>query len=64
MTDYSVFVVFFMMLPVTIQIIIPLLMLAGFGLVCFVTTVFRKRIITGGLKDGVTLPEGLQVGRS
>ena len=53
MTHYPELVVFLLMLPVVIQIIIPLLMLAGFSVVCAVRTVFGwKRIV-----DGVKGPE-------
>lgn len=44
MTDYSELVIFFLMIPVAIQIILPLLMLIGFGLIRVV------RIMLGGEK--------------
>jgi len=50
MTHYPELVVFLLMLPVVIQIIIPLLMLLGFSLVCAVRTVFGWKRIVDGVK--------------
>lgn len=51
MTDYSVLIVFFLMVPVVIQIIIPLLIFLGFTLVRAVKAVFGIQIVVPGAKN-------------
>jgi hypothetical protein len=43
MADYSAFFVFFLMLPVLMQIIFPLLLLVGYGLFLAVKAVFGRQ---------------------
>ena len=50
MTDYYGLMVLFLLLPVVVQIIIPLLMLVGFGLIYLLRTVFAKRTIMNTAK--------------
>jgi len=57
MTDYSEFIVFFLMVPVVIQIIIPLLILLGSGLIWGVRIVFGLQIVAGGVKDDLKSPQ-------
>lgn len=64
MTDYSGLMVLFLLLPVVVQIIIPLLMLVGFGLIYLLRTVLAKRTIMNTAKfDADDLME-LQSSRS
>jgi hypothetical protein len=51
MTNYPELVVFLLLLPVVIQIIIPLLMLVGFSLGYAVRTVFGWKRSVGGVKS-------------
>jgi hypothetical protein len=64
MSNYSELVVFFLMLPVATQIIVPLLMLLGWGFVCVKRTVSGRQKIMDGLKDHVKISEELQFSRS
>lgn len=65
MTDYSELVIYFFMIPVAIQIIIPLLMLIGFGLMRAVRTVFGgEKGVYGGVKKGFGITEDLLLNRS
>ncbi len=52
MTNYTELVVFLLMLPVVIQIIIPLLMLAGYSLGYIIKTVFGWKRSAAGVKSG------------
>lgn len=64
MTDYSELVIFFLMIPVAIQIILPLLMLIGFGLIRVMKTILGGQKILRGVQDDLGIPEDLQVSRS
>ncbi len=64
MTDYSELVIFFLMLPVAIQIILPLLMLIGFGLIKAVRIIFGGKEILSNVKKNVEISEDLQLSRS
>jgi len=64
MTDYSEIVIFFLMLPVAIQIILPLLMLIGFGLIKAVRIIFGGKKIVSNVKKNVEISEDLQLSRS
>jgi hypothetical protein len=54
MTEYSGLMVFFLFLPVVMQIIIPLLMLVGSGLGYVLRTVFVKRTVMNAAKVDAT----------
>ena len=56
MTEYSELVIFFLMLPLVIQILIPLLIFIGFGLLCAVKTMVGGQKVMCGVKDGVDIP--------
>ena len=60
MTNYSELVVFFFILPVVIQIIFPLLMLIGFGIVSVGKAVFRLKKSPVNKKNGTRIEEELQ----
>jgi len=64
MINYSELVVFILMIPVAIQIILPLLMLIGFGLIRAVRTMFggEKSVCDG--KENFGVPGDLQLSRS
>ena len=64
MTDYSELVIFFLMIPVAIQIILPLLMLIGFGMIRVVRTMFGGKKVVRGVKKGFDISEDLQLSRS
>lgn len=64
MTDYSVLVVLFLMIPVAIQIVLPLLMLIGFGLIRAVRIMFGGGKVVGDLKEDVMISEDWQLSRS
>jgi hypothetical protein len=64
MTNYSELIVFFLFLPVLTQIIIPLLMLVGFGVVRAMRTVFGSQGVAESRTNGPKLGEELQLGRS
>lgn len=64
MTDYSQLVIFFLMIPVTIQIILPLLMLIGFGLIRAMRTMFGGKKVAGVVKKSFSISEDLQLSRS
>ena len=64
MTNYSELVVFFLMLPVFTQIIVPLLMLLGWGVVYVKRTGFGRQKIVDGIKDDAKISEELQFSRS
>ena len=57
MTDYSELVIFFLFLPVVIQILIPLLILIGFGLLYAVRTVVGLLKVVAGAQDDVKIPK-------
>ena len=61
MTNYSELVVLLFIIPVAVQIIIPLLMLIGFGIVSGVKAVFRLFKSGNGIKNGVKVGEELQL---
>ena len=64
MTDYSGLVAFFLMIPVAIQIIIPLLLLIGFGLIRAVRAMFGGEKVVDDLKGDDKILEDLQLSRS
>jgi len=64
MANYSEIFVLFLMLPVVIQIIVPLLMLLVWGFLCLLRTVFRRKKIVDAIKHDVDLSEKLQFSRS
>lgn len=64
MTNYSELVVFFLMLPVVTQIIVPLLMFLGWRVVCVMRTVSGRQKTVDGIKDDVNFSEELQLGRN
>ena len=61
MTNYSEYMVFFLLLPVLTQIIVPLLMLVGFGLLRMVNLVFGAPEVAEGRKDRTKIEEELQL---
>ena len=63
MINYSELFVLFLLLPVVMQIIVPFLMLVGWGFVCFIRMVFGRQKIVDAIKDDVDLSEGLQLSR-
>lgn len=63
MTDFSEIMVIFLMLPVLIQIIIPLLMLVGFGIIRAVGSVLGRQELTTGEPFTEQDGEGLQLNR-
>ncbi len=63
MTDYSEFVIVFLVLPVLVQIILPILMLIGFGLVRAVSITFGWGEAGVGLKKNEKNGEGLTLSR-
>ena len=63
MTDYSELVIVFLVLPVLIQIILPLLMLIGFALVRAVSITFGWGEAGGGLKKNEKNGEELTLSR-
>lgn len=64
MTDFSEFVIFFLMLPLVIQILIPLLMLVGFGLLCAVKMIFGGEKVVRGVQKYFQIPDKFQLRRS
>lgn len=63
MTNYSELVIFFLMLPVAIQIILPLLMLIGFGLLRVLRVMFGRKKVVSGVKKNVGFQEDLRLSR-
>lgn len=61
MTDYSELVIFFLFLPVVIQILIPLLMVIGFCLLWAVRAVVGLLKAMAGVKDEVKTPKRNEV---
>ncbi len=61
MTDFSELMVFFLMLPVLIQIIIPLLMLVGFGLIHAISSVVGRQEATQVVPEKEKIAEDLQL---
>lgn len=51
MTDYSTLVVVFLMLPVLMQIFLPLLMLVGHGLTHMIKVVIWRQAAVDGATD-------------
>jgi uncharacterized membrane protein len=64
MTNYSEVMAFFLLLPVLTQIIIPLLMLVGFGVLRVVRLVFGAPEMVEGRKNRTAIEEELQLSRS
>ncbi len=64
MTTYSEILVFFLFLPVLTQIILPLLMLAGFVVARILGQVFGGLRVPEDLGDCTEAEEKLQVGRT
>ncbi len=64
MTDFSELMVFFLMLPVFIQIIIPLLMLVGFFFIRAVGSVTGRQELTQVGSDKEKITEELQLNRA
>jgi hypothetical protein len=62
MTDFSELMATFLMLPVLIQIIIPLLMLVVFGLIRAVGSVAGRQEATQVVPDKEKIAKGLQLG--
>lgn len=63
MTDYSTLVVVFLMLPVLTQIILPLLMLVGHGLVWLIKVVIWRLPAVDGATDLVKEPGEIHLSR-
>ena len=63
MTYYSEFVVLFFLIPVVLQVIIPLVMLVGFSIVSAVNAVFRRLKFGTHIKSGVKVREELQLSK-
>ena len=64
MTDFSELMAVFLMLPVFIQIIIPLLMLVGFGIIRAVGSVAGRQELTQVVPDKEKIAEDLQLDRA
>lgn len=64
MTDFSELMATFLMLPVLIQIIIPLIMLVGFGLIRIVGSVVGRKESAQVVADKEKVAEDLQLGRA
>jgi hypothetical protein len=64
MADYSVFFVFLLMLPVVMQIILPLLLLAGYGLLCAVKAVFSRPKVALNAEQDEKAEKELQLSRA
>jgi len=64
MANYSEIFALFLMLPVVIQIIVPLLMLLGWGFLCLLRTVFGRKKIVDAITHDVDFSEKLQFSRS
>jgi hypothetical protein len=64
MTDYSELVIFILMIPVAIQIIIPLLMLIGYGMMRMVGTTFGGQKAVRDAKVDKGISGDLQLSRS
>jgi hypothetical protein len=64
MTDYSELVIFFLMIPVAIQIIIPLLMLIGYGMMRAVRIMFGVQKTVRDSKVDESISGDLQLSRS
>ncbi len=60
MSNYSELVIFFLMLPVGMQIIVPLLMLLWWGFISLIRKVLRRQNTVNSLKDEVGLSGGVQ----
>jgi hypothetical protein len=63
MNNYSEIFVLFLILPVVMQIIVPLLMLVGWGFLCLLRTVFRRKKIVEDTRHDVDLSEELRLSR-
>ena len=61
MTDYSELAAYFLMVPVVVQIIIPLLMLAVFCLVHGARSLFGRHKAPDGLKRNIKVGEELSL---
>ena len=64
MTDFSELMVLFLMLPVFIQIIIPLLMLVGFGLIRTVGSIIGRQESAQGAPNREKVTEDFQLNRA
>ena len=64
MTKFSELMVIFLMLPVFIQIIIPLLMLIGFGIIRAVWSVVDRQESDQAKHDNEKVAEDLQLDRA
>ena len=64
MTNFSELMVVFLMLPVFIQIIIPLLMLIGFGIIRAVGSVVDRQESDQVKQDNEKVAEDLQLDRA
>lgn len=64
MTDYSNLVLFFLLLPVLVQIIFPLLMLIIYGFVRAVKTLFCHQEVVGVINSHEKAGQDLQLSRS
>ena len=60
MTYYSTLIVFSLLLPVVVQIVVPLLMLIGFGIFRVMRVVFWRRKAVDSVADDLQSREGLQ----
>ncbi len=63
MNDYSHLVVFFLLLPVLMQIIFPLLMLIAYTLVRAMKIVFGRQKEAAGVNDFEKAGQDMQLGR-
>ncbi len=64
MTDYSIVILFFLLLPVLAQIIFPLLMLIIYSFIRAVRTVFGRQEVAGGFNGHEKTGKELQLSRS
>jgi hypothetical protein len=64
MINNSELIVLFLMLPVFMQIIVPLLMLLGWGFVCVMRAVLGRKKIVDDMQDDSIVSEGLQFSKS
>lgn len=64
MTDFSELMATFLMLPVLIQLILPLLMLVGFGIIRAVRSVAGRQDLTQVVPDKEKITEDLQLDRA
>ena len=61
MADYSAFFVFLLIFPVLMQIIFPLLLLVGYGLLFAVKAVFGRKEVTLAAPKDETVEKDLQL---